>query len=32
MAPSEEPGIGISIDWDAVERLSRRRVVITADS
>jgi L-alanine-DL-glutamate epimerase-like enolase superfamily enzyme len=32
MAPSEEPGIGISIDWDAVERLARRQVVITADS
>jgi L-alanine-DL-glutamate epimerase-like enolase superfamily enzyme len=32
MSPSEEPGIGISIDWGAVERLSRRRVVITADS
>jgi L-alanine-DL-glutamate epimerase-like enolase superfamily enzyme len=32
MSPSEEPGVGISIDWGAVERLSRRRVVITADS
>jgi L-alanine-DL-glutamate epimerase-like enolase superfamily enzyme len=32
MAPSEEPGIGISIDWDAVERLARRQAVITADN
>ena len=24
MSPSEEPGIGISIDWEAVEKLSRR--------
>jgi L-alanine-DL-glutamate epimerase-like enolase superfamily enzyme len=32
MTPSEEPGAGISIDWDAVERLARRQVVITADN
>jgi L-alanine-DL-glutamate epimerase-like enolase superfamily enzyme len=32
MRPSEEPGVGISIDWGAVERLSRRAIVITADS
>ncbi len=32
MSPSEEPGAGISIDWGAVEQLSRRRAVITADS
>ena len=25
MKPSQEPGIGISVDWEAVERLSRRR-------
>src|SRR3984885_4447465 len=31
MSPSEEPGIGISIDWSAVEKLSRRHAVITAD-
>jgi L-alanine-DL-glutamate epimerase-like enolase superfamily enzyme len=32
MSPSDEPGIGISIDWSAVEKLSRRHAVITADS
>jgi L-alanine-DL-glutamate epimerase-like enolase superfamily enzyme len=32
MSASEEPGVGISIDWGAVERLSRRQAVITADS
>jgi L-alanine-DL-glutamate epimerase-like enolase superfamily enzyme len=32
MSPSTEPGIGISIDWDAVGRLSRRHAVITADN
>jgi L-alanine-DL-glutamate epimerase-like enolase superfamily enzyme len=32
MSPSEEPGIGISIDWSSVEKLSRRSAVITADS
>jgi L-alanine-DL-glutamate epimerase-like enolase superfamily enzyme len=32
MRPCDEPGVGISVDWDAVERLSRRSVVITADN
>lgn len=32
MSPSDEPGVGISVNWDAVERLSRRSVVITADN
>ena len=32
MRPSDEPGVGISVDWDAVERLSRRSVIITADN
>ena len=32
MKPSHEPGIGISVDWEAVERLSRRRLVLTADN
>jgi L-alanine-DL-glutamate epimerase-like enolase superfamily enzyme len=32
MSPGEEPGVGISIDWGAVERLSRRQAVITAES
>jgi L-alanine-DL-glutamate epimerase-like enolase superfamily enzyme len=32
MSPSEEPGIGISIDWSRVEKLSRRNAVITANS
>jgi L-alanine-DL-glutamate epimerase-like enolase superfamily enzyme len=32
MRPSDEPGVGISVDWDAVERLSRRSIVITPDS
>jgi L-alanine-DL-glutamate epimerase-like enolase superfamily enzyme len=32
MKPSQEPGIGISVDWEAVERHSRRRVVVTADN
>jgi L-alanine-DL-glutamate epimerase-like enolase superfamily enzyme len=31
MSPGEEPGVGISIDWAAVEKLSRRHAVITAD-
>jgi L-alanine-DL-glutamate epimerase-like enolase superfamily enzyme len=31
MSPSEEPGIGILINWDAVERLSRRSIVISPD-
>jgi len=29
---TSEPGIGISIDWEAVEKLSRRHVVIPAKS
>jgi L-alanine-DL-glutamate epimerase-like enolase superfamily enzyme len=32
MSPGSEPGIGISIDWEAVEKLSRRHVVIAAKS
>jgi L-alanine-DL-glutamate epimerase-like enolase superfamily enzyme len=32
MSPCEEPGIGISIDWSRVEKLSRRNTVISADS
>ena len=28
MSPSSEPGIGISIDWNAVEKLSRRHAVV----
>src|ERR1700737_923329 len=28
MSPGSEPGIGISVDWEAVEKLSRRHVVI----
>jgi L-alanine-DL-glutamate epimerase-like enolase superfamily enzyme len=32
MKPSEEPGVGISIDWSAVEQRAHRRVAITADS
>jgi L-alanine-DL-glutamate epimerase-like enolase superfamily enzyme len=32
MTPSDEPGIGISIDWASVERLSRRSVVICPEA
>jgi L-alanine-DL-glutamate epimerase-like enolase superfamily enzyme len=32
MRPSDEPGVGISVDWNAVERLSRRAIVITPDN
>ncbi len=32
MRPSQEPGVGISVDWEAVERHTRRRVVVTADN
>jgi L-alanine-DL-glutamate epimerase-like enolase superfamily enzyme len=32
MSPGSEPGIGISIDWEAVEKLSRRHVVIATKS
>jgi L-alanine-DL-glutamate epimerase-like enolase superfamily enzyme len=31
MSPSTEPGIGISIDWEAVGRLSRRNAVIAPE-
>jgi len=31
MCPSEEPGTGISVDWDAIEGITRRHAVITAD-
>jgi L-alanine-DL-glutamate epimerase-like enolase superfamily enzyme len=32
MRPSEEPGVGISINWGGVERLSRRQAIITPES
>ncbi|MCU1225237.1 MAG: hypothetical protein JWQ42_3330 [Edaphobacter sp.] len=32
MSPSEEPGVGISIRWDAVDQLARRHVSITSDT
>ena len=32
MKPSQEPGIGISVDWEAVGRHSRRQAVLTADN
>jgi hypothetical protein len=32
MKPSDEPGVGISLDWEAVERMARRVAVVTADS
>ena len=32
MRPSQEPGIGISVDWEAAERHSRRHVVLSADN
>jgi L-alanine-DL-glutamate epimerase-like enolase superfamily enzyme len=32
MKPSQEPGIGISVDWEAAERHSRRHVVLSADN
>ena len=31
MSPVEEPGVGISIDWEAVERLARRQIVIAPE-
>ncbi len=31
MSPSAEPGVGISIDWEAVEKLARRHAVITPE-
>jgi L-alanine-DL-glutamate epimerase-like enolase superfamily enzyme len=30
LSPSSEPGVGISVDWDAVGKLSRRHAVIDA--
>jgi L-alanine-DL-glutamate epimerase-like enolase superfamily enzyme len=32
MNPSEEPGIGIAVNWEAVEKLSRRHAVIAPDA
>ena len=32
LSPSGAPGVGISIDWDAVARLARRSVTVTADT
>lgn len=32
LTPNPEPGIGICIDWDAVEKLARRHAVIEATS
>jgi L-alanine-DL-glutamate epimerase-like enolase superfamily enzyme len=32
MSPSEEPGVGIAIDWEAVEKLARRQAVITPEA
>src|SRR5206468_5738250 len=32
MKPSEEPGIGIAVDWSAVERMCRRQASVTADT
>jgi len=32
MSPSAEPGVGIAVDWDAVEKLARRHAVITPDA
>lgn len=31
MSPSSEPGIGISVDWEAAEKLSERHTLITAE-
>jgi L-alanine-DL-glutamate epimerase-like enolase superfamily enzyme len=31
MSPSTDPGVGISIDWEAVGRLARRSAVISAE-
>ena len=31
MSPSEEPGVGISINWEAAERLARRQVVVAPE-
>ena len=32
MKPSDDPGIGICIDWDTVERTARRTAVIATDN
>jgi L-alanine-DL-glutamate epimerase-like enolase superfamily enzyme len=32
MIPSEEPGIGIAVDWEAVEKLSRLHAVVEPDA
>lgn len=32
MIPCEEPGVGISINWEAAERLARRHAVILPDT
>ena len=32
MSPSQEPGVGISVDWDAVEKLSRRHAVVEPEN
>ena len=32
MSPSTKPGIGISIDWEAVGSLARRNATITPDN
>ncbi len=31
MSPVEEPGVGISINWEAAERLARRNIVIAPE-
>jgi L-alanine-DL-glutamate epimerase-like enolase superfamily enzyme len=30
MSPSEEPGVGMAVDWEAVKKLSRRHAVLEA--
>ncbi len=32
MSPVEEPGVGISVNWEAAERLARRQVVIAPET
>lgn len=32
LSPSQEPGIGIEVDWDAAEKLSRRHAVIAPEN
>lgn len=32
MSPSAEPGLGIVVDWETVEKLARRHTVITPDA